>query len=415
MGLIHRGGIYLASAVVAKAVPLLMVPVLARLLPPQEFATASLFIAANSVVLALVGMNMQANIASNFYSAGREAIAVIVGNVLCVAGIVAMLGFGLAACVALVTETVFSIPSPWFLPMPALAAAMLVSALNATLLRQQSRALAFAGFEIGLALASAASSLVLVAMTDLGWKGIVVGFGLAQGLVALLAAIRMARAGYLAFAPTGAGLLSVLGFSLPLVPHALAGTVLAVSDRFFIETMAGLREVALYSVGYTFGMAMSLITEAAMRAWSPWVYRLLAEGGASAEARIVRSGYLLAASFIVGSAFVAWAAESFLGALMPPAYQGSADFVAWVTLAYAIRGIYQVFFPMIVHARATSALATNAFFVVAANLVLNYLLIGRYGAIGGAYATVLAFALSALLAFIQQQRVHPMPWFGART
>src|SRR5690606_1231070 len=163
MGLIHRGGIYLASAVIAKAVPLLMVPVLARLLPPQEFATASLFIAANSVVLALVGMNMQANIASNFYSAGREAIAVIVGNVLCVAGIVAMLGLGLAACVALVTEKVFSIPSPWFLPMPALAAAMLVSALNATLLRQQSRALAFAGFEIGLALASAASSLALVA------------------------------------------------------------------------------------------------------------------------------------------------------------------------------------------------------------------------------------------------------------
>lgn len=413
MGLIRRGGVYLASAAIAKAVPLLMVPVLARLLPPDEFAMASLFLAANSVVLALVGMNMQANIASNFYSAGKEAVAVIVGNVLCVAGLAALVASCLTAGIVWASDEVFSIPSAWLLPMPALAAAMLATAVNATLLRQQSRAVAFAGFEIGQSMASAAASLALVATTGLGWKGIVVGFALVQVLFALLAIARMSRAGYLSFGPTRAGLLAVLAFSIPLVPHALAGTVLAVSDRFFIEAMAGLRDVALYSVGYTFGMAMSLVTEAAMRAWSPWVYSQLAEGGSPAMTRIVRSGYGLAASFIVLAGIVAWMAEWFLEALMPPAYQGSADFVAWITVAYAIRGIYQVFFPMIVHARATSALATNAFFVVAANLVLNYLLIGRFGAIGGAYATVVAFSLSALLAFRQQQRVHPMPWFGA--
>jgi O-antigen/teichoic acid export membrane protein len=44
------------------------------------------------------------------------------------------------------------------------------------------------------------------------------------------------------------------------------------------------------------------------------------------------------------------------------------------------------------------------------NLLLNYVLIGHYGAIGGAYATAVAFAVSAALVFWYQKKNFPMPW-----
>jgi O-antigen/teichoic acid export membrane protein len=240
----------------------------------------------------------------------------------------------------------------------------------------------------------------------------VAGHAAAVGCLALLSVVRMWRAGYLRIRPDRAGVGSVLSLSLPLVPHAMGAIVIAVSDRLFIEHMVGLREVALYSVGYTFGMAMSLVTDATMKAWTPWVYRLLAAGDLVSRQRIVRSGYALAAGFLVAAVLVAALAETLLGWLVAPDYRDASRFVAWITLAYAVRGLYQIAFPMLVHARLTGFLAYNAFVAAGLNLVLNYLLIDRYGAIGGAYATVAAFAASTLLVFWYQQRKFPMPWFG---
>jgi O-antigen/teichoic acid export membrane protein len=412
MQLIRHGAIYLASSVIAKATPLLLLPVLTRYLAPEAFAILSIFLGLNALAGALVGMNMHANIASNFYSGGREAVAVVVGNVLCVALATAAIGTLLAGGVALATRDVFSMPSGWLMLMPLLAASSLACSLNATLLRHERRALAFAGFELGQMLVSVSVSLALLVGTDLGWLAMVAGHAAAVGCLALLSVVRMWRAGYLRLRPDRAGVGSVLSLSLPLVPHAMGAIVIAVSDRLFIEHMVGLREVALYSVGYTFGMAMSLVTDATMKAWTPWVYRLLAAGDLVSRQRIVRSGYALAAGFLVAAVLVAALAETLLGWLVAPDYRDASRFVAWITLAYAVRGLYQIAFPMLVHARLTGFLAYNAFVAAGLNLVLNYLLIDRYGAIGGAYATVAAFAASTLLVFWYQQRKFPMPWFG---
>lgn len=412
MQMIRHGAIYLASSVIAKATPLLLLPLLTRFLPPEAFALLSIFLGLNALAGSVVGMNMHANIASNYYSGGREAVATVVGNVLCLLVATAGLALLFAGAVALSTHEVFSLPSSWLLLMPLLAATSLACNLNATLLRHERRAIAFAGFELGQMLVSVSVSLLLLVGTDLGWKAMVAGYSVAQLAFALAALARMRRSGYLVLRPDRPGLASVLSLSLPLVPHAMGGIVIAVSDRLFIEQMVGLREVALYSVGYTFGMAMGLVTDATMKAWTPWVYRLLAAGDLDSRRRIVRSGYLIGAGFLAAAIAVAGVAEALLRWLVAPDYRDAGQFVAWITLAYAVRGLYQIAFPMLVHARLTGFLAYNAVIAAGLNLGLNYFLIQRFGAIGGAYATVAAFAASALLVFWYQQRKFPMPWFG---
>src|SRR5690606_11761461 len=91
------------------------------------------------------------------------------------------------------------------------------------------------------------------------------------------------------------------------------------------------------------------------------------------------------------------------------------QFIVWVTLGYVLRGIYQVFFPFLVHMRRTHFLAISTSLSALLNLLLNYLLIHAFGALGAAYATVASFALSAPLVFWYQQRHFPMPWIWSRS
>src|SRR5690606_10190492 len=96
-------------------------------------------------------------------------------------------------------------------------------------------------------------------------------------------------------------------------------------------------------------------------------------------------------------------------------YYAASDFILWVALGYAIRGVYQVFFPYLVHVNKTRFLAVCTIVAALVNILLNYFLIKAFGSIGAAYATAVAFFVSAVLVFWYQQKYYPMPWFKLNT
>src|SRR5208337_1958854 len=52
-----------------------------------------------------------------------------------------------------------------------------------------------------------------------------------------------------------------------LVPHQLMAGGLIAGDRFILQHYRGLHEIGLYSIAYTFGMVMSLVTMSLNQAW----------------------------------------------------------------------------------------------------------------------------------------------------
>ena len=79
-----------------------------------------------------------------------------------------------------------------------------------------------------------------------------------------------------------------LAIGLPLVPHQLMAGGLMVADRFILGYYRDLSEVGLYSIAYTFGGVMSLVTLSLTQAWAPAYYGLARkeEAGRRAMGRI---------------------------------------------------------------------------------------------------------------------------------
>ena len=53
-----------------------------------------------------------------------------------------------------------------------------------------------------------------------------------------------------------------LGFGLPRIPHAIAQQVISLADRYLLNAYGTLRDVRLYSIGASFGLALKLFLSA---------------------------------------------------------------------------------------------------------------------------------------------------------
>jgi O-antigen/teichoic acid export membrane protein len=410
MKVLKNSFIYLSSSVISKGAPFLLLPFLTSYLEPAEFGILAIFLVMNTLYGAFIGMNMHANVTKNFFHRTKPELAIITGNVFFI--LFATTGFYFLVTWLMVSfvDSFFSIPSEYLLVLPVLAFFAMANQIHLAVLRNEGRAYTFGAFEIANAFFSLAITLIFLIYLEMGWLSQVIGMATASLVLSVIGVGYLYRRGYVNLNFRKAETISILKLSIPLIPHVLGGVVIAVSDRLFLERMVGLEAVALYSIGYSFGMVVSLFTDALIKAWSPWFYQQLVNPTHEKKSKIVKLTYLYLIGVFVVAYVISVLGEFILPFVVDERYTDAAEYIWWIALGYAINGVYKIFFPYLVHISKTGFLAFSTVMASIINIFLNYLLIPEYGALGSAYATIFAFAVSALLVFEYQRRNFLMPW-----
>lgn len=402
--------IYLGSSILSKSVPFLLLPVLTKYLSPEEYGTLSIFLIFMSLYGAFVGMAIHTNIAKNYYQVTKDELSKIIGNIIFILSVTTLFYFVVTIGIWNQIDEIFSIPTWLLLVVPFLAFIQMINNLNTTILRNEQRAYVYGIFEVFLTVITMAVTISSLVWFGLGWYSQIVGIFVAGVVFCIIGFIYMYKRGYITLKFDSKNIKSILHISVPLIPHVIGGLIIAASDRLFIENMIGLEAVGLYAVGYSFGMIVMIFTDAFIKAWSPWFYKNLANPTDSKKQKIVKYTYIFIIGLFILATVISVVAEFILPYFVDERFHGAGEFIFWVALGYAVRGVYQIFFPYLVHISKTSFLAVSTLTAALMNLVLNYFLIDMYGAIGAAYATVGAFAVSALLVFWYQQKNYYMPW-----
>jgi len=306
---------------------------------------------------------------------------------------------------------VFSIPFKWFLLIPVISFFMMINVINKTILRNEGKALLFGGFEISHSLINAGITLMFLIIYGLGWYAQVYGLVVSYFAFFIVGLVYIKQNNYIVLEYDKVVFRKLLKISLPLIPHALGGAILTMSDRIFIEKMINLETVGIYSVGYTFGMIVLLFSNSFIKAWNPWFYKKLASPSHNNKKLIVKYSYLYIIGILGIAIFVGLFGNYILPYFVDEAYYSAASYIFWIAIGYAMFGMYQIFFPYLVHIEKTSFLAISTTIAAALNLLLNYICINSFGAIGAAYATFLSYLVMFLLVSIYTQRHFKMPWF----
>ena len=401
---------YLVFNILNYAVPFMLLPVLTAYLTPSEYGLLGIYQVLLSFALAIIGMGLSVNISKTFYNTSQEYTARLVGNqfIIIVTVTVALL---------IVTHAYFShniflfgIPSVWAYTVPIIAMMKVISDFNLNIIRNESKVVQFGIFQISSTVIEMGLSVAFIVLLGLSWIGRAGGIFLAALVMGIVSLIYMTKRGYFVWSPDFAMIRSSLLVSVPLIFHTLSSVIINMSDRFFIEQMIGPDVLGIYNIGYIFGMTTLLVVDAVSKVWTPWLFKQLANDDERQKEFIVQLTYIGFVGYILVAILLTATSWFLIPILTDEAYHGAFIYVSWVALSYAIRGMYSLVFPYLVHKDKTQFVGVSTVTAAILNLIANYFLIQHFGAVGAAQATLISFTVLFLGVWWYAQRIYPMPW-----
>lgn len=199
-----------------------------------------------------------------------------------------------------------------------------------------------------------------------------------------------------------------LAFGLPLVPHQVMAGGLIVADRFILEHYRNLNEVGIYSLAYTFGMIMFLVTQSLSQAWLPMFFDLAREEGNRRVLGRICSGLVVALVAIACLGILL--SPSFIHIALDFRYRAAMRIVPLVIMGYLFHALFSLLHLSIMQAKRTRFVFLISLMAFAMNMILNFALIPRWGMYGAAWATTLAYGVEALGAYIFAQHFFRLPY-----
>jgi O-antigen/teichoic acid export membrane protein len=409
--LVGASAIYGLGSVVVRGLALLLLPLYTRYLTPAEYGIVALTLACTVALGMVYPLGLRGAVSRTYYDEGsveerrgRLGTLWIAMTLSAVAMALVLDRIGPAVAAAVLPEVPFH---PYLRLAVWTAFFAVLSQAPLVILQAQERASVYVTLTVGTALMTAAITVLLVVKGG-GAEGYLRGTLIAGALAAVpycvltLSQIRMTFS------------LSVLGpalaFSLPLVPHSLAGWALELSDRAVLTRLVPLRDVGIYSLGYQLGAAMGLLTTAFNAAWVPFLFGTLKNEGQAAHPKLARLvTYLAMTLCFIG---LGWAlmVEHAVGLIATAEFRDAARVTPWVIGGYVCAGLYLAPTNLLFWRQRTGTIPLVALAAAVTNIGLNLWLVPRHGAIAAAWSTLAAYLVLLVMTWRLAERVYPFPY-----
>ena len=247
---------------------------------------------------------------------------------------------------------------------------------------------------------------------DMGVEGLLIGNLIAAALNMLVLVSIFAKT-LRGFLFDSALLRRLLGFGSPLIVTALLSLLMHEADRYFLKHYAGLSEVGVYSLAYKIGQAVNMLFLIPFSAiWNVVMYEMADEPEPQKNyARVYEYfTYALLILTLAASLF----AYPLLPLLTPGEYSQAVDLIPIILLAYMLYAMHQQFSVPALLAKRTAALIPVSIAGVVVNVVLNLLLVPRFGAAGAAWSSVATYGTFSFVGLYRYRSFDRYPYPFAR-
>jgi O-antigen/teichoic acid export membrane protein len=403
--------VYGLGSVLTRGLGFVLLPVYTRYLSPAEYGIVALTVTCTVVLGMLYPLGLRGAVSRTYYEGGtaeerRDRVSTLWIAMLLFAAVSALIldRIGPSLAAAVLPE----VPFHPYLRLAVWTAFLGVLGLTPLVLLQvRERALPYVLLNFSTAITTTAVTVWLV-----------VRGGGAQGyLQGALIGAALAAIPYLALTIGQIRpvfrlsiLMPALAFSLPLVPHALAGWALEMSDRAILTRFLPLHDVGVYSLGYQLGAAMGLATMAFNAAWVPFLFGTLKNEGEKAHPKLAR----LVTYYAVVLCFIGlgWSllVEHAITLIAGPEFREAYRITPWVVGGYVFAGLYLIPTNLIFWRQRTQVIPLLTLAAGAVNVGLNLWLVPRYGASAAAWSTLAAYAVLLILTWLTAERLHPFPY-----
>lgn len=410
--LVKSSGFYALSSLASPLLSLLMTPLLTRYL---SYSAYGALVIVNTFITLMVGVT-QLGLGDAFFRSyaynhetpreRKEVLSTLISLLLCISLLVA---FGML------------VASPWLAAvllgdasfgdaMKFVALIMLLQNLSIpglVWLRAENHPLLYSALSLANLLLSAGFTILLVLFLHMGMTGALLASACGYAfMVCCTLPVILVRAGLILRMSIARELLA---FGAPHVINLLSGGVLQLIDRYLLGRLGSLSEVGGYAVAYSLGGVLSavVITPFSM-VWWVTIYSIAKKAQAKAIfTRIFRWFSLLLLFVAYG---LSLAGRVLLDIVYPPAYHVAGPVIPVIALSILFSGVYVVL-PIGVALQGKTWITSLSITAAAIiNVALNLVLIPPFGSMGAAFATLVAYVALAIIAYIVNQKLYPVPF-----
>ena len=193
-----------------------------------------------------------------------------------------------------------------------------------------------------------------------------------------------------------------LSFCIVLLPHYLSEFVLQSSDKLMINYMCGPRDVALYSVAYSAGSLINLMTNAINSSFAPYQYQQIEAKNYKGLSK--RANQVLLGVAIVLSLIMLFSNEIVL-IFGGKKYLESAEVIIPICIGIFFNYLFQLFARAQEYFERKITVVIPSVLCALLNLVLNYVFIKKYGYQAAAYTTFACYLFFCCLHYLFYKKV----------
>lgn len=204
---------------------------------------------------------------------------------------------------------------------------------------------------------------------------------------------------------------SALAYSLPQLPHSIAGQASAITDRLVLNARLGTAAAGLYSVGAMIAMVVEVAAQSINRAYVPIGMEALRRRSAPDLAQLRAIGALIVGTFCLLGVTIAAFSREILWLLAAPAFAGAVVVIPVLLFVGVASSIYYLFVNVLFFDRsATKLIPLGTLTAAGMNILLVLVLVPSFGLVGAAWATLCAQCVATVLIALIGSRFDPVRW-----
>jgi len=385
----------------------LLIPVYSRFISPADFGILAIFILLISILNILFGIGLHAAFLRFYYDCEtveeRKRLAgTVVIFLLCFSAIFSLI---LIANEGWIVERIFG-DAGFVYHFRLIVATVVTEILFLSLLeiyRAQDRPIAYISHSGQKFVLLLGLNILFIVYFKKGFLGVLEAGLVSASISLVFIFFSQLRSIKLSF--ESGVMKKMIFYGLPFVPANISSLILTSSDRYFLKIFTDYSDVGLYAMGYRFGLFLNVFLVVPFSlAWPTQIISILkTENPREIFAKVMTYFVLIS---VFASLFIVVFIREIYWALLTPEYYPSSSIVPYIIFSYVFQGIYSVgVLGMFITKKTRPQLVI---FAAAAflNIVLNLVLIPRWGITGAAVATLLAYAVIPVLTHIFSQRLY---------
>lgn len=205
-------------------------------------------------------------------------------------------------------------------------------------------------------------------------------------------------------------LVESLKISYPLTPRIFFGIIGTQFDKYMVGHLVSIGSAGIYSIGQRVAYLVFTFMTAIENVFSPQVYKRMFEMHDEGEETIGRYVTPFAYVSIFVALFMALISEEAIFVLTPVSYHGAIDIVAVLSIYYGFLFFGKLNGNQLIFMKETYITSILTMVRICLNVGINIPFILRWGAIGAAWATLLAGLISGYISFVVSQHYYQIKW-----